>query len=916
MSQPITFNQIKAQVNSLLKKRSVSKPVGIRTFGRWLGQELQIDGDTAYTISQCDSPLALRLALRRHSADDTAHAVQVVVTNLEDADISPDIFTRLHRQRLFTIDRWSLVQQQFAAESIDPRLVGHDWLADAVVEYLGGTCTAAAKSGFLDADTLWRELLRSMIGLTADVPDLAALLRWSLNAENIRAFRNLPDRIRKGTEEWLRGRAGNAADFVFAVADHTAQPDAVPLALAVGVLCDHAAELKAQRSIGMVEAGVLASRKFTPDMLSRAAGEAASLLQSLVTDPVERRRITTRAEELLGNVEGTVFAHASPILPLGYTQRLAAFAKAIQLFSQEAPLSLNAVTQAAARAYDHEQADLNVGDRERLDMVMRLSRWLESARALPFRPESLAESVTDYLATGSYVDWARSTIGRVAPSRELAAAVMTIHAAATKEQEHRAQIFAELLANTVSANGYCNSVLLVEQILDAVVVPIARTGPVLLVVLDGMSAAVCRELVDSLRPGGPQSEQWSAIVEAGQTSLRPALAAIPSETKYSRASLLAGCLRPHSRGEKNSFETHKGLVAVSSSGREPVLYTKSDLPGNTLPTTVRDQIANPAQKVIGVIVNATDDILAKADQIAVRWSLKTIPLLEALLYEAKTAGRTVVLTSDHGHILESGTQARVAEGGERWRPVENSPLAATEILMRGPRVLGPGGELITSWSEGLRYIASTKRGYHGGVNPQEMIVPISVLIPAGWPEPRGWTLAPEMSPAWWDAGTPLHTAATRGPGTPLARGAAAVAPTVLPSGMLFDKNQAEASVSRPEVRESDALGDVPDWITRLFSTEVFAEQKKLAARGYPGDEVLKQLLAHLDARGGKMTSLALARSLTYAPFRLSGLLSRAQKLFNVDGYPVISVDASDTVQLEKQILLIQFGLPASEENVR
>jgi hypothetical protein len=47
------------------------------------------------------------------------------------------------------------------------------------------------------------------------------------------------------------------------------------------------------------------------------------------------------------------------------------------------------------------------------------------------------------------------------------------------------------------------------------------------------------------------------------------------------------------------------------------------------------------------------------------------------------------------------------------------------------------------------------------------------------------------------------------------------------------------------------------------------------------------------------------------------LLSVSQRLFNVDGYPVIGLDIqSDTVQLEKQLLLVQFGLEGGGAGIR
>lgn len=209
----------------------------------------------------------------------------------------------------------------------------------------------------------------------------------------------------------------------------------------------------------------------------------------------------------------------------------------------------------------------------------------------------------------------------------------------------------------------------------------------------------------------------------------------------------------------------------------------------------------------------------------------------------------------------------------------------------------PGGALVTSWSESVRYIAATKRGYHGGISPQEMVVPTSVLIPAEATEPEGWKPAPESTPPWWDRD-----------GRPVVVSPAAVEPRKQPQGMLFDLRQDEGKRGKKTtVVDQPTAGGA--WIETLFATDVFAAQKRLVPRGYPGDELLCRLLGSLDARGGKLTSPALARAMEYATVRLPGLLSVAQRLFNVDGYPVISIDAaSDTVQLDKPTLLVQFGL--------
>jgi hypothetical protein len=898
MSQSITFNQIRAEVALLDAKRRVERAVGIRSSARWLGEPLQTDGTTSYMIRQCDSPLSLRLALREPLPTGASRAIKVLVTDVDRDEVTEDVFARLHRERFHPIDRWSLVAQQFAAESIDPRLTRHPWLADAVVEYLAGRRSPAAKTGCLDAETLWRELLDATIGLqVVDLPDMGAVLRWSLDAGHVQQLRGLAPELRAGVEEWLRTCAGDVADFVFAVADHSDRPDAVPLALATRVLVGNEAGSGAERCLGKIEGKWLAGRQFTADQLRRVGSEAVAMVRSQMYDPADRRRITARAEELLREVDGTGFAHSSPILPLGFNQRLGSFATAMRAFTEDPAGDIGPVAAAAARARAHDQAHLEPGAVERIDMAARLARWLVTMRAGGDDPESLTEAAVDYLRQGSWVDWARTSLGREAATRELSEAVATIHAAATVEQERRAANFAAKLAPVVTSGVYPSDVLLVEQVLDEVVAAIARERPVLMIVLDGMSAAVSRELIAELLG----RRHWATIVEQGHLSLRPAIAVLPSATQYSRASLLAGRLAGGTAGsadETTAFAAHAALKAACTASHGPKLYLKGDLegPDKRLATAVREDVASPKRKVIGTVINAIDDTLAKADQIDLRWTASTIPILEALLDEAMSGKRAVVLVSDHGHVLEAGTTARVTqdEGGERWRP-PGAPTAPDEISFQGSRVLNARGGIVTTWSEKVRYTRRTNRGYHGGASPQEMIVPITVLIPQGSEAPAGWTLAGESSPSWWDEAEILPRTSKQPPAPP-------------PPGMLFDKHpQARPPVA--SVAVAPEVGDVPAWVEATLASEVFESQKRLATRGYPGDDTIKKLLTILEARGNTSTFAAISRSLPHPLFRLKGLLSQVQRVLNIDGYPVIAVDTeSESVVLQKHILLVQFGV--------
>jgi hypothetical protein len=58
-----------------------------------------------------------------------------------------------------------------------------------------------------------------------------------------------------------------------------------------------------------------------------------------------------------------------------------------------------------------------------------------------------------------------------------------------------------------------------------------------------------------------------------------------------------------------------------------------------------------------------------------------------------------------------------------------------------------------------------------------------------------------------------------------------------------------------------------------------------------------------------MTRAALARTLEFPAVRLPGLLAKAERILNVDGYDVLRRDeVSDTIELKRDLLLKQFDL--------
>jgi len=158
-------------------------------------------------------------------------------------------------------------------------------------------------------------------------------------------------------------------------------------------------------------------------------------------------------------------------------------------------------------------------------------------------------------------------------------------------------------------------------------------------------------------------------------------------------------------------------------------------------------------------------------------------------------------------------------------------------------------------------------------------------------------ILPVDTPAWWDE--PIATL------TPAEQPTRTLKPTQpRTTGMLFDL-EAENETATPASTDEP----VPEWVGRLVCSSVFSEQKEFAGRGVPLDDLFIRLLGALDRRGGKMTSVALARALRFPTLRLPGLLAKMQRILNVDGYPVLSRDdASDTVELNRDLLLKQFDL--------
>jgi hypothetical protein len=266
-----TFSQIKAQVSAILQRSNGSPVIGIHAQGRWTGDRQQFDGNQCYVIDQCDSPLALRIALQQGQQERATNealkdSTQVIVTPLPESELAEDILIRLVKQRLFTIDSWQIVKSLFRAKNIDPRLIQHQWLPEVLMDWVPPNHCFPVMGGFLDAEVVWPLLLDHGLGLDVERPGLPSILHWSTDLEHVKRYQQAPQEFRTAAGEWLASLAGPAVKTVLHCVEHNQQPDALPLGLAATVV--YHPEAKLDKAIGKFEERFLSGLTPEPHTIS------------------------------------------------------------------------------------------------------------------------------------------------------------------------------------------------------------------------------------------------------------------------------------------------------------------------------------------------------------------------------------------------------------------------------------------------------------------------------------------------------------------------------------------------------------------------------------------------------------------------------------------------------------------------
>lgn len=891
----LSMPQIAAQVDRVLASDPSALAVAIRAKARQPWPEALAQRGRRFALRWCASSLAIREALCDVEREDPAAAGLVVITPLATHELADDIAARLARGRVFQPEGWDLVRQLFQARETDARLGRYAWMPQALVDAAAQGPYPPVANGFLDMETAWQAVLQRFLGIPTARPDAASLLVWSMTDGATSALDQLPAAVRSDVLRWFAEAAGRAGEAIVGGVEAGRTIDALPLGLLCGVIFAEPGKGEA----ALAQAAVRLERFVGDRHVDAAQGQAWALAAAQVVREMgvdATRAALDRADSLLHELRIVEFAHLSDLLPIALDQRLQDFAGALAAqVAEPNAMHLAQVELCADRALGHTLLAAQPSRAQRIEMARRLARWMLTA---PPATASLPAAAAWQTDEGAFVDWARFRLLGGDEVAELSQAYHACREALIARRDTLAKPFAQALiewnANKPSVAG---RVVPVESVLERVLAPLASSHPVLLLVMDGLSVSIFRELfAHSAAPG------WAEMVRSDVEQALVGVAALPTITEVSRASLLCGRLTLGAAAqEKSGFASHAALLAHSRPGLPPRLFHKGELSDATnLAAEVRAAVADPRQRVIGVVYNAIDDHLSGPDQLHQRWTLEDLRLLLPLLREAREAKRVVVITADHGHLLEDGTTPYAGGESDRWRPGTDT-RGPHELAVHGGRVVTSDGAdaVVCLWGERTRY-AGRKNGYHGGLSPQEVTVPLAVLVPIGTTL-EGWAPAPPAQPEWWEL-PPLAKPKTAAPAvTAPVRPSGRKPPTPAGQQQLFDTAQLPPLPAPARV--------APDWISALQGSGIYASQRKLAARVAPSDDTMRALLTALSERGGKLSRAALAQRLSLPEMRLPGMLSAVRRVLNVDQSRVLLVDdAAGTVELDLVLLQRQFGL--------
>ncbi|MFF0230425.1 BREX-2 system phosphatase PglZ [Micromonospora sp. NPDC005254] len=905
---------VRRKVEAWLAEQDDAEAIVLLARPEWTDDAVLTIGNTRVRVVPCPTPIAARAAL----ADRAAHEKLVLLTDLTDTELGDGLLAHVSLQTGRSVDPWDLVGQAFGGQvRPDSTLVRTGrWVADALTELAPAEGWPPPAGTILTRDYALRHLAGAVLALDPDELDGAGLLQWSTDAPTQMRFAELPVAWAEGIAALLVEVAGPIAVPVLAAVRAGHGTDAIPLGLLAGVLWPRSPGTAPEVEIAVARTRLeprFGGTRLT-DHQATLFVEAAEawIYRALDGDDAVRHdahRMLRRAEDLAAEIDVTELLVASTLLPAGFTQRMRAFGAAVRL-ALPGPTAVPPARDLIERAQERlaEVEAHRSADRSRVEtarMAVRLLRWLAISEGRG--PATMLAAVQRQIRDDGWVDRARLDVfaGDVDP--HVAQSYRALHAAVDARRSRHDREFAEQLHDMTSAEREPGALLRVEDVLDRVVRPILDNGRrSLLLLLDGMSAAAGIEIADSLGRSGA----WTELTPDGgpRTAV---LAALPTVTVVNRCSLFSGRLTVGDRAAE--------LKAFTVQFPDSVLLHKSDLrtpAGLAVDPEVAAAINDPAVPLVAAVINTIDDALDRSDPGTIEWSTDTVNGLRDLLAVAQD--RVVVLVSDHGHVVDRGSEAVLLSSDSsenRWRPATDAPRDG-ELLFTGGRVALGDGRVILPWREELRY-GPRKAGYHGGASPAEVVIPLLVFAAQDEHAVPGWAGAPVSSPDWWREPIRQPASEETAVSPPVEVGVASrparrPRPPAQDEG-LFDLPSPTSVASPvsaallPPVASSAPAEPTSALVDALLASPVYADRRD--ARAPIPDERVAALLCTLVAGNGRAALETLATRAGVPVHRMPGMFAALRRLLQVEGYPVLSLDPDGrTAKLDIPLMIEQFGL--------
>lgn len=869
---------IRARLNKAAAKRHHRGVLGLRAEPCWAGSAFDHEG-IPVTVVPCPSVLAIWEAIDTRNTDGWT----VVLTDVDDDELGDTVLAHLLDGRLITPDPWDALRGNFSATTIEPALyrgVDNDRaVANGLLTVLSPDSYTPAPGGVLTRDHAMTTLARDVFGIVKGKGvevDSLAILEWTRSTETPANLSDLRTRggadLFDATAAWLGSRAGLLAGPLAALLNTGRISELVPLGVVAGLFCqdDNAHD----KALGMF-LGRYGLTNLTPAALQAWYTSARGLVTTALKDP---NAVLQTAASIASDLGIGSAAAASDLLPQGLDARITLLAEALtDALPHPAPADLDValITTAAHARIESQWAEVNrhflSADSPTVDAfggAVRLSRWL----AAPVSAATgLAEATDFYVTRDSWVDTALTKARRGAERPTAAAALRAVIDTVLARRARHDLVFACALSDAPKP-----LVPLVENVLRDVVMPIARQTPTLLLVIDALSLAAANDLVTAIQQDG-----WTEVSADGRRG--SALAVLPTLTQRSRCSLLCGELREGADDvERKGFLAliREGHLEATGGGADPIFHKKAldAIPaGASLATDVTNALADTDhRRLVAVVLNYVDDTLHHTDPGGTDWTIKTIRHLRELLRAARSAGRAVVITSDHGHLIDYGTGAK-ADRANTYGQRAHGDFAHVdpdrEVVLEGPRVLTDTHRVVLAVDPDIRY-GARNAGYHGGAAPAEAIVPVLAFVAGQLPAWANQVAATE--PSWWHAGMPTTIQALK---------------TKPDNPSLFDAEEPPRANPLP---------------AKVIGSKIYSVQRKLAGRIVITDIQIKTLLAELLGAGARELTLAkAATALGVATAGVNGALMQAKRVLDVEGYEVLIVGGG-VVRLDEAALREQF----------